>query len=248
MNSSGTDFDPQLWQARWVLGGVEPDEFVKMAISALENGLYGTALQQIAGLSAPTARDMGKLPEKLFAEMGLRSIERDEAVTRLIARGKPSTSPTITTLRQAFPEFSERWKKHIEWWHGNSAGSYNDMAEFVHFVIKDVFEKGNLEDTRCIFQLLETPLVEADQDVRDLIGLGFFETLQNVASWRPGGNKVYEQFFGPVSKQLWSELQAMWAGKSSVMDVIRAQRRPSNGGQIPINAALLGSVTNAMQS
>jgi hypothetical protein len=35
MDSSGTDFDPQLWQARWVLGGVEPDEFVKMAISAL---------------------------------------------------------------------------------------------------------------------------------------------------------------------------------------------------------------------
>jgi hypothetical protein len=65
--------------------------------------------------------------------------------------------------------------------------------------------------------------VEADQENRNVIGLGFFETLQNVASWRPHGNKAYEQFFGPMSKQIWSELQTMWAGQSNLMDVIRAE-------------------------
>jgi hypothetical protein len=65
----------------------------------------------------------------------------------------------------------------------------------------------------------------AEEENRNLIGLGFFETLQNVASWRPGGNKVYEQFLGPISKQIWSELQRMWAGKSSLMDVIRAEQK-----------------------
>lgn len=100
-----------------------------------------------------------------------------------------------------------------------------DMAEFVHFVVEDVYEKGNLDETRRVFQLLEKLLVEADQETRDLIGYGFFETLQNFASWRADGNKAYEQFFGPTSKQVWSELQAMWSGKSNLMDVLRAERK-----------------------
>jgi hypothetical protein len=157
--------------------------------------------------------------------MGLRPIDRDEAVALLLARGEPSTSPVVSTLRQAFPDFSERWKQHIAWWGGNPAGSYNDMAEFVHFVVEDVYEKGNLDETRRTFQLLEKLLVEADQETRNLIGLGFFENLQNVASWRPQGNKAYEQFFGPISKKVWSELQTTWAGKSSLMDVVRAEQK-----------------------
>jgi hypothetical protein len=71
-------------------------------------------------------------------------------------------------------------------------------------------------------------LVEADQETRNLIGLGFFETLQNVASHRPQGNKAYEQLLGPMSKKVWSELQKMWAGKSSLVDVIRAEQKTNN--------------------
>lgn len=225
MSGLGSKFDPELLQARWVLGGIAPEQFVELAVRALEDGFDGTALQQLAGLSRPTSTDLGNLPARVFADMGLKPIHRDEAVAFLLARGEPSTSPIISALRQAFPEFSDRWKKHVAWWGGNPAGSYNDMAEFVHFVTEDVYEKGNLDETRRIFSLLEKLFVEADQGGRNLIGLGFFETLQNVASWRPNGNKVYEQFFGPMSKQVWGKLQAMWAGKSSLMDVIRAERK-----------------------
>jgi len=102
------------------------------------------------------------------------------------------------------------------------------MAEFVQFVVEDVYEKGNLDETRRVFQLLEKLLVDADPDTKNLIGLGFFETLQNVAPWRPQGNKAYEQFFGPMSKKVWRELQKVWAGKSSLMDVIRAEQKTNN--------------------
>jgi hypothetical protein len=224
MSGLANNFDPELLQARWVLGGIEPDQFVAIAVSALEQGFDGTALQQIAGLSRPTLGDLGTLPVRLFAAMGLKPINQDEAVTRLLARGEPATSPVISALRQTFPDFGERWKKHVASWRGNSAGSYNDMGEFVHFVIEDLHEKGKLDETRRVFQVLENLLVEADQETRDLIGLGFFETLQNVASYRPQGNKVYEQFFGAMSRRVWSELQKMWAGKSSLMDVIRAEQ------------------------
>jgi hypothetical protein len=160
--------------------------------------------------------------------MGLRPIDQDEAVAMLLAREEPLTSPVISALRQAFPDFRDRWKKHIASWGGNPAGSYNDMAEFVQFVVEDVYEKGNLDETRRVFQLLEKLLVDADPDTKNLIGLGFFETLQNVASWRPQGNKAYEQFFGPMSKKVWRELQKVWAGKSSLMDVIRAEQKTNN--------------------
>jgi hypothetical protein len=225
MSSLGSNFDPELLQARWVLGGIDPEQFAELAVHALKRGFDGTALRQLAGLSRPTSTDLGNLAARVFAEMGLKPIDQDEAVTLLLARGEPCTSPVISTLRQAFPEFSDRWRKHIVWWGGKPAGSYMDMAEFVHFVVEDVYEKGNLDETRRIFQLMEKLLVEADQETRNLIGLGFFETLQNFASWRPGGNKAYEQFFGPISQRVWGELQAMWAGKSSLMDVIRAEAK-----------------------
>jgi len=225
MSRLGSNLDPELLQARWALGGIEPEQLVAIAVSALEQGFHGTATQQIAGLSRPTLGDLGTLPERFFADMGLKPINQNEAVARLLARGEPATSPVISALRQAFPDFGERWKKHVVSWGGNSAGSYNDMAEFVHFVIEDLHEKGKLDETRRVFQLLEGFLVEADQETRDIIGLGFFETLQNVASHRPHGNEAYAQYFGPLSNKVWSELQRMWAGKSSLMDVIRAEQK-----------------------
>lgn len=217
--------DWEVLQARWILGGIEPQEFVDLATYALQQGFEGPALQQIAGLSSPTLRDLGKLPERVFARIGLKSIDQDGAAALLASRGEASTSRAFRTILDTFPDFAKRWEKQIVTWRGNPGGPYSGMAEFVHFLIEDVYEKGKLEETRCIFEHLEKLLAGADQDNRNLIGLGFFETLQSVASWRPNGNRVYEQFFGPVSKQIWSELQRMWSGKSSLTDVIRAEQR-----------------------
>jgi len=157
--------------------------------------------------------------------MGLDQIDTNQAVTLLIARGEPSTSNTITTLRDAFPDFSERWKKHVSIWGGNPAGSYNDMAQFVLFVVEDLYENGNLNEVRRVFKLLDALFVEGDQEVQDLIGLGFFEGLQNIASWRPYGNGAFEQFMTPATMRIWREIKRQWAGKSSLMDVVRAERQ-----------------------
>jgi hypothetical protein len=226
MSAPENSFEPELLQARWVLGGIEPEQLVNIAVSALQAGFDGVALQQPAGLSRPTSNDLGDLPARIFAGMGLTPIiTKDEAVTLLITRGRPTTSPITNALRQVCPGFLDRWKKHVELWGGNFAGSYNDMAEFVHFVVEDVYEKGELDEAERVFRLLEKHLVEADHETQNLIALGFFETLRNVASWRPGGSKRYEQFLGPESQKIWSELQIIWAGKSSLMDVVRAEQK-----------------------
>src|SRR5690349_7810701 len=110
MSGLRSNLDPALLQPRWVLGGIELEQFVEIAVSALEQGFDGTALQQLAGLTRPTSSDLGDLPARVFAGMGLKPIDQDEAVALLLARGEPSTSPEISALRQAFPDFRDRWK------------------------------------------------------------------------------------------------------------------------------------------
>jgi hypothetical protein len=225
MTGSGYKFDPALLQAQWVLGGLNAEELPELAVLALEQGFGGNALQQLAGMVRPTQRDLGNLPERAFVELGLDPIDKDQAVAIAIARGNLATSGTISTLLNAFPDFSERWRKYVGSWGGKPAGSYNDMCEFVEFTLEELYEKGNLEETRRVFQLLEKLFVEGDQEIRDLIGLGFFESLRNIASWRPYGSKPFEEFLGPTSIQVWRDIERQWAGKSSLADVIRAERQ-----------------------
>lgn len=224
MAESRAKLDPQLLQARWVLGGVTAEEWVDRAVSALEQGYDGTALRQLAGLIGPTRRDLGPLPDRALVEMGLTPRNRDQVVSFLVSRGALLTGETVLSCVDKFPAFLPRWRKHLEYWQGEPAGQFNDMAEFVHFVVEDLYERGNLDEMQRVFGCLETLLAEGGQETRDLIGLGFFETLQNFASWRPYGNTVFEPFFGPMSKQVWKEIGRTWHGKSSLMEVVRAER------------------------
>jgi hypothetical protein len=228
VSNSDKKFDMEVFHAKWVIGSIEPEEFVEIAISALQQGFDGTALQQLAGLSKPTTQEIGDLPKRFFSEQGLKPITKEEAVDFLIARGELSRPSVFTALRQAFPDFSDRWKKYIIEWHGSS-GSFIDMAEFMHFVVEDLYENGNLAETRRAFNELEKLLENADEETRGFIEFSFFEDLQNYASHRPGGNAVYEQFFGPISRQIWAELKQIWAGKSSLAYVIHAENKAKRG-------------------
>lgn len=199
----GSKFDPEILQAQWLLGGLSAEELVDQAILALRRGFEGSALEQLAGLVRPTQRDLGNLPKRAFAEMGLKPIDKEQAVSLLVARGEPPTCHAITAILSEFPSFTARWKKHVTFWGGKLAGSYIDMAEFAQFVVEDLYEKQNLKETRRAFELLERLLKEGDAETKNLIGLGFFESLQSVASQRPYGNKVFEQFLGPASVRFW---------------------------------------------
>ena len=225
MTNPEDKIDPQMLQARWVLGDLGNDELVSQAALALKQGFDGTALRLLAGLVRPDLRAIGDLPEGAFADMGLTPCNRDQAVAFLIARGATLPSLAICALVEAFPDFSERWREHLAYWGGKPAGSYNDMAEFVHFVVEDLYEKGKFDELQRAFQLLEKLFVEGDEATRNLIGLGFFETLQCFASHRPYGSEAFEEFLGPMSKQCWAEIERLWEGKSSLADVIRAERQ-----------------------
>jgi hypothetical protein len=128
-------------------------------------------------------------------------------------------------LVEEFPAFRERWEKHLERWNGEPAGSYLDIAEFVHFVVKELYPAGKTEEVQRAFDLMEQWLVNGNQKVRDVVVIGFLEDLQNVASWQPFGKKAFVPFLRPQSRDAWNEIERVWAGKSSLAEVISEERK-----------------------
>ena len=70
MTNPEDKIDPQMLQARWVLGDLGNDELVSQAALALKQGFDGTALRLLAGSVKPDLRDIRDLPEGAFADMG----------------------------------------------------------------------------------------------------------------------------------------------------------------------------------
>jgi hypothetical protein len=122
-----------------------------------------------------------------------------------------------------FPAFRLRWEKHLDFWKGKPAGNYNDIAEFAHFVVQDLYPSGNTADLQRAFDLMEHWLVNGNQNLRDLVAIGFLEDVQNAASWQTFGRDAFIPFLGPQCRQAWNEIERIWAGKTSLMEVIRAE-------------------------
>jgi len=228
MDPNEPKFDAELLQARWVLGGVEPIDLVRQAILAIEQGFSGRELEILAGMNLPSRRDLGSLPERVFTELRLAPMDKEQALKVIDNRGAAFSTALISELVGAFPGFEPRWTEHVAYWNGNPAGSYNDMAEFVHFVVEDVYEKGALSEVQRVFDWMEQAFSEDDPEVRNLVALGFFETLQCFSSWRSYGKGAFEQFLGPNSLKVWEELRIVWRGKSSLAEVIRAENQENN--------------------
>lgn len=225
MSSSQRKFDSELLQARWVLGCIDAEEFVTQAISALGENLDCPALRQIAGLAKPTIGDLGTLPDRAFRELGLQRIDVLQATRVVVDRHMASTSSAISALVSSFPEFGPRWNKHVVAWGGDRAAPYIDMAEFVHFVVEDLYEKRAAAETQRAFDMLERLLAEGDEATKGLVALGFFETLQCFTSWRQYGQTVFEKFLGTNSRDVWNDLHVIWRGRSSLADVLRAENK-----------------------
>lgn len=127
----------------------------------------------------------------------------------------------IPFLLERCPEFVPTWEEHRK---GEMAdvGIYTDVAEFVHFLV-DQFERGNLDMMPRAFKAVEDLFDEGDSEVQQVAALGILETLQCSASWKPCGNAAFVPFLGTKSQKEWDQLVEIRRGKSSHMDVLRAE-------------------------
>jgi hypothetical protein len=100
--------------------------------------------------------------------------------------------------------------------------SYLGVAVFAHHLVDSV-RAGHVDELPPAFDVIERLVTEGNEKVRELTTIGLLEDLQNIASWEPSGNRIFRPYLGPASLLAWEEIQEMWRGKSSLMDVIRAE-------------------------
>ena len=103
-------------------------------------------------------------------------------------------------------------------WDGEPAGSYIDIAEFVRFVVEDLYPSEKAEEVQRVFDLMELWLKTGHPNVRALVVTGFLEDLQNFASQQPFGKEVFIPFLGTKSREAWDELETFWEGKSATSE------------------------------
>jgi hypothetical protein len=141
---------------------------------------------------------------------------------------KLTEAEVMPRLIADFPDFRPRWEKHLDSWKGEPAGSYNEIAQFAHFVVEDLYPKGKTTDLQHAFDLVEFWLVNGNHNLRDVMAIGFLEDVQNIASWQEFGREAFIRFLGPESLKAWNELEKMWVGKTSLMEVVRAELKKRN--------------------
>ena len=139
--------------------------------------------------------------------------------------GKPTAADIMPRLLDEFPGFRPQWEEHLAYWNGEPAGNYNDIAEFARFVVKELYPNGQIERVQHAFDMMEDWLIDGDKDLGDLVVVGFLEDVQILASSQALGSAAFVPFLRPKSRDAWNELERVWAGKESLMDVLEAENR-----------------------
>jgi hypothetical protein len=133
------------------------------------------------------------------------------------------TEPEVMPLLlAACPGFQSAWEEHRPYWNGETPGAYLDVEGFARYIVA-CYERSDTSEFPAAFAAVEKILNEGNQEARDLAGIGVIEDLQTIASHSCGGD-VFIEWLGPTSRIAWAEIAKMWEGKSSLMDVIRAER------------------------
>ncbi len=60
----------------------------------------------------------------------------------------------VRELIDAAPSIGSRWEQHVEFWDGEPAGYYNDLAELAHHLVALVAQ-GKNEEVQSVFIVVE---------------------------------------------------------------------------------------------
>lgn len=149
----------------------------------------------------------------------------------------------MTLIARAHPEFEPRWMAHLADWGDDDRLPYIDISQYAHFIDEELFEEGHADRVRAALNSLEEFFLQGDEYTRDLIAIGFIEDLQNYTASRPDGHATVLKLFPPTLLKVWKFVAGLWAGKSSLMEVIEEEARYS--GPKRTWAEVLGGFSSA---
>lgn len=114
------------------------------------------------------------------------------------------TEETFAPLIETVPGFSESWSRVLREAEGEW---YSGMAALAHYLV-DRYASGSTAEFPEFFRSVEAMLQMGDEDLSGLLAIGLFEDMQSIASHRPFGYPVFEQWLGPMSLATWREIEA----------------------------------------
>ena len=122
---------------------------------------------------------------------------------------------TAPGFLKSFQEFLHEWEEE------SSLPWYLAMSNLAHYVVES-YERGITDEFPNLFAAVESLLCKSEPELKDLITVGLFEDIQNIASHRDFGANPFRQWLGPRSVIAWNEADAF----TQRVAVWTAQQRP----------------------
>jgi len=109
-----------------------------------------------------------------------------------------ATRVAFETIIAAVREFRPRWHEFLSDWRAEEIPWYLAMGELAHYVV-EAYQRGNTGQFTDLFSAVESVLQNPDREIKNLVWVGLFENMQNVASHRAFGSPVFRNWLGPQS-------------------------------------------------
>ena len=140
-----------------------------------------------------------------------------------------SIDQIVPELLLACPEFQSVWDNHIATWlNDEPPGEYTNAGEFVGALLKS-FEQEEIGHFPPFFDFVERLIIEGDPEVKNIAVVGYLETLQTMAAWRPYGSEVFVKWMRPESLRWWFQIHKWWEGGKSLIDIAIEEAKQSEG-------------------
>jgi hypothetical protein len=81
------------------------------------------------------------------------------------------------------------------------------MGDLASYVVES-YERGDLAEFPNLFKAVENGLLSGDESLKELLTIGLFEDLQNVASHHTCGPSTFRQWLGERSLAVWDKVDA----------------------------------------
>jgi hypothetical protein len=109
--------------------------------------------------------------------------------------------PDISDLVHEFPQLtgSSVWN--------SSADHDGQWSEFAQLVLA-LYDQGSYRQVQAAFDRVEEFLNLSEPEIRAWVA-GFFQTLQDIASWGRESSDVFLRFLGARSRHVWATLDAI---------------------------------------
>jgi hypothetical protein len=120
----------------------------------------------------------------------------------------PANREQIEQLVAAAPNFRNRWDGFLKEWEREEVYPwFVGMGELAHYVVES-YAKGAAVELPNLFSTVEALLQSPDPEIENLIAVGLFEDVQNIASHRDFGAAPFRRLLGPRSLAVWDEVDA----------------------------------------